>query len=67
MKLKTIAQGFGAATVVLILRIVPQLSSYHLLVYQSVLPMQSVIFGILIDLGSGDFIGHSVIPLSGEA
>jgi hypothetical protein len=50
MKLKTIVQGFGVATVVLILRIVPQLSSYHLLVYQSYLPMHSIVFGLLIDI-----------------
>jgi Sulfatase len=51
MKLKTILQGFGAAIVLLILRIWPQLSSYHPVIYHSFLPMPSVIWGIVIDLG----------------
>jgi hypothetical protein len=50
MNLKTILQGFGAAILVLILRVWPQLSSYHPVVLHSFLPMQSVIWGILIDL-----------------
>jgi hypothetical protein len=51
MNLKTFVQGFGAAILVLILRVWPQLSSYHPVVYHSFLPMQSVIWGILVDLG----------------
>ena len=50
MNLKTLAQGFGAAIVVLILRVWPLLSSYHPVVYHSMLPMRSVIWGVLIDL-----------------
>ncbi len=50
MKLKTILQGFGAAIVLLILRVWPQLSSYHPVIYHSFLPMPSVIWGIVIDL-----------------
>jgi hypothetical protein len=51
MNFKTIVQGFGAAIVLLILRVWPQLSSYHPVIYHSFLPMPSVIWGILIDLG----------------
>jgi hypothetical protein len=51
MTLKTIIQGFGAAVAVLILRIWPQLSSYHPVIYHSFLPMRSVIWGVLIDVG----------------
>jgi hypothetical protein len=51
MNLKTFVQGFGAAITVLILRVWPHLSSYHPVVYHSFLPMHSVIWGILLDLG----------------
>lgn len=51
MNLKTIAQGFGAAILVLILRVWPQLSSYRPVIYHSFLPMQSVVWGVVIDLG----------------
>ena len=51
MNLKTFVQGFGAAIMVLILRVWPQLSNYHPVIYHSFLPMHSVIWGILIDLG----------------
>jgi Sulfatase len=51
MNLKTLVQGFGAAILVLILRVWPLLSSYHPVIYHSFLPMQSVIWGALIDLG----------------
>jgi hypothetical protein len=51
MNLKTIFQGFGAATVILILRIWPHLSKYHPVVYHSFLPLSSVVWGVLIDLG----------------
>jgi hypothetical protein len=52
MNLKTIVQGFGAAILVLILRVWPQLSSYHPVIYHSFLPMPTVIWGVLIDLGA---------------
>jgi hypothetical protein len=51
MNLKSIVQGFGAAILVLILRVWPHLSSYHPAIYHTFLPMRSVIWGILIDLG----------------
>ena len=51
MNLKTFVQGFGAAITVLILRVWPHLSSYHPVIYHSFLPMHSVIWGILLDLG----------------
>jgi hypothetical protein len=50
MNFKTIVQGFGVASSVLILRLWPHLSSYHPIVYHSFLPMHSVIWGVLIDL-----------------
>jgi sulfatase-like protein len=52
MNVKTFVQGFGAAILVLILRVWPLLSSYHPVIYHSFLPMQSVIWGILIDLAA---------------
>jgi hypothetical protein len=51
MNLKTVVQGFGAASLILILRVWPLLSRYHPVTYHSSLPMQSVIWGTLIDLG----------------
>ncbi len=51
MNLKTFVQGFGAAILLLILRVWPHLSSYHPVIYHSFLPMQSVIWGVLLDLG----------------
>jgi hypothetical protein len=51
MNLKAIVQGFGAAILILILRVWPQLSSYHPVIYHSFLPMPTVIWGVLIDLG----------------
>jgi hypothetical protein len=51
MNLKSIVQGFGAAILVLVLRVWPHLSSYHPAIYHSFLPMRSVIWGVLIDLG----------------
>jgi Sulfatase len=51
MNLKTFVQGFGAAITVLILRVWPHLSSYHPVIYHSFLPLHSVIWGVLLDLG----------------
>jgi hypothetical protein len=51
MNFKTFVQGFGAAITVLILRVWPHLSSYHPVIYHSFLPMHSVIWGVLLDLG----------------
>ncbi|HET6219607.1 MAG TPA: sulfatase-like hydrolase/transferase [Acidobacteriaceae bacterium] len=50
MNLKTFVQGFGAAIIVLILRVWPLLSANHALIYHSFLPMQSMVWGIVIDL-----------------
>jgi hypothetical protein len=52
MNLRTFVQGFGAAVTVLILRVWPHLSSYHPVIYHSFLPMHSVIWGVLLDLGA---------------
>jgi hypothetical protein len=52
MNVKTIAQGFGAAILVMILRVWPHLSRYHPVIYHSFLPMHSVVWGVLIDLGA---------------
>jgi hypothetical protein len=51
MSLKSFVQGFGAAILVLILRVWPHLSTYHPAIYHTFLPMRSVIWGVLIDLG----------------
>ena len=52
MNVKTIVQGFGAAILVMILRVWPHLSRYHPVIYHSFLPMHSVVWGVLIDLGA---------------
>ena len=52
MNVKTIVQGFGAAILVMILRVWPHLSRYHPVIYHSFLPMRSVVWGVLIDLGA---------------
>jgi Sulfatase len=51
MNSKRLVQGFGAAILLMILQIWPQLTSYHAVIYHSFLPMRSVIWGLLIDLG----------------
>jgi hypothetical protein len=56
MNVKTIVQGFGAAILVMILRVWPHLSRYHPVIYHSFLPMQSVVWGVLIDLGALTFL-----------
>ncbi len=50
MNLKTIAQGFAAAILLLLLRVWPQISPHHAVLYHSFLPMQSMIWGVFIDL-----------------
>jgi len=50
MNSKTILQGFGAAMLVLLLRVWPLLSSRHSAFYHSFLHMQSVVWGNLIDV-----------------
>jgi hypothetical protein len=51
MNLKRLVQGFGAAILLLIFRVWPQLTTIHAVIYHSFLPMQSVIWGLLVDLG----------------
>jgi hypothetical protein len=51
MSQKTIVQGYGAAIMILLLPIWPLLSSRHSLIFHSILPIQSVVWGFLIDLG----------------
>ncbi len=50
MNPKNIVQGFGFASVELIVRLWPHLSRYHPIVYHSFLPMRTVVWGVLIDL-----------------
>jgi hypothetical protein len=52
MNLKNLVQGFGAAILILILRVWPHLSRYHPAIYHSFLPMQTVVWGVLIDLAA---------------
>ena len=52
MNVKTIVQGFGAAILIMILRVWPHLSRYHPVIYHSFLPMHSVVWGVLIDLAA---------------
>jgi hypothetical protein len=51
MNSKTIGQGFGAAILISLLRVWPLLSPHHSLIYHSILPIDSLVWGILIDLG----------------
>ena len=66
MNLKNVVQGFGAAILVMILRVWPLLSRYHPVIYHSFLPMRSVVWGILIDLGVFIRAGCTALPLSGK-
>jgi len=50
MKFKTFVEGFGAAILLLLFRVWPQLSPHHQVLYHSFLPMQSMVRGVLIDL-----------------
>jgi hypothetical protein len=50
MNLKILVQGFGAAILLLLFRVWPQLSPHHQALYHSFLPMQSMVRGVLIDL-----------------
>lgn len=59
-------QGFGAAILLMILQIWPQLTSYHAVIYHSFLPMQSVIWGLLIDLGVLSLLGALLFTWLGK-
>jgi hypothetical protein len=50
MNFKTLVEGFGAASLLLLFRVWPQLSPHHQVLYHSFLPMQSMVRGVLIDL-----------------
>jgi hypothetical protein len=50
MNFKTFVEGFGAAILLLLLPVWPQLSPHHQVLYHSFLPMQSMVRGVLIDL-----------------
>jgi hypothetical protein len=50
MKLKLFVEGFGAAILLLLFHVWPQLSHHHQVLYHSFLPMQSVVRGVVIDL-----------------
>jgi hypothetical protein len=50
MNVKTVVQGFGAAMLLMIARLAPLVSPYHAVLYHSMLPMHTVIWGVLIDL-----------------
>jgi hypothetical protein len=52
MNLKTIVQGFGAAMLLMISHLAALVSPYHAVLYHSILPMRSVIWGTLIDLAA---------------
>jgi hypothetical protein len=51
MNSKTIVQGFGAAILISLLRVWPLLSPRHSLIYHSFLPIDSLVWGFLINLG----------------
>ena len=50
MTFKTIIEGFAAAVLVLLLRVWPLLSPRHSAFYHNFLPIQSLVWGIVIDL-----------------
>jgi hypothetical protein len=52
MNVKTVVQGFGVAMLLLIARLAPLISPYHLVLYHSILPMRSVVWGVLIDVAA---------------
>jgi hypothetical protein len=52
MNSKTIVQAFGAAILIMLLRLWPLISPRHSLIYHSFLPIHSVVWGILIDLAA---------------
>jgi Sulfatase len=52
MNKKTLVQGFGAAILIMLLRVWPLISPRHSLIYHSFLPVHSVVWGILIDLAA---------------
>jgi hypothetical protein len=56
MNLKTIVQGVGAAMLLMISHLAPLVSPYHAVLYHSILPMRSVVWGTLIDLAAASIL-----------
>jgi hypothetical protein len=56
MSLKNVVQGFGAAMLLMISLLAALVSPYHSVLYHSVLPMRSVVWGTLIDLAVGSLL-----------
>lgn len=56
MNVKTIVQGFGAVMLLMISHLAALVSPYHSVLYHSVLPMRSVVWGTLIDLAAGSIL-----------
>src|ERR1700678_724467 len=51
MNSKTIIQGFGEAILISLLPVWPLLSPRHSLIYHSILPIDNLVWGMLIDMG----------------
>jgi Sulfatase len=51
MNSKTIVQAFGAVILISVLRVWPLLSPRHSLIYHNFLPVQSMVWGLVINLG----------------
>jgi hypothetical protein len=52
MNSKTVVQGFGAVILIAVLRVWPLLSPHHSLIYHNFLPVRSMVWGLLINLGT---------------
>src|SRR5271165_2038135 len=49
---RTVVQGVGAAILLMISQLAALISPYHALLYHSILPMRSLVWGTLIDLAA---------------
>jgi hypothetical protein len=56
MNFRTLVQGFGAVMLLMISHLAALVSPYHSVLYHSVLPMRSVVWGTLIDLAVGSIL-----------
>ena len=52
MKLQTIVQGFGVAILLFLLRVWPLVSPRHSAIYNNLLPIDSMVWGVVIDLAA---------------
>ena len=52
MKLQTIVQGFGVAILLFLLRVWPLVSPRHSAIYNNFLPIDSMVWGVVIDLAA---------------